>query len=1023
MKTSSILAAAKRGAEPYQQVSAMERAAGYDRARLADALWTGFRGRSFDVLQSHAFWGPMAEAPSSYRAEDVEALLTALAASAARRDWVGALDGWDPAFDAMIDAYPQALERLAQADLPEPVAGGVTLARARRGLIPPEQVPDRLLRRAARAAARGWGVSDPSGVGLERVWPADRFGAAVIAAALEDPSRIVQISEVLRHGATASPLQLLQLVLARGGEAQLIPWLPKILDGAAEVEHEALAAAGRALKRASYEQQALPNAAVLLVLDRLASARGETLDPRFDPMLPEALQRHGDAPELTQRMRALLGRLPEARRASAVLLLDRYPAWPYVDLAPTPGVLAVCAQAIGRLGRATSLELAHTAAFAALGAAGARAILAALERPDPEREQSHLMLELLAEAPLPEAIPALVAATGDGREAVRQAARTALCRFTQAGLEGPVLDALEAALSARRRGSRVGAALTLAALPRSPALTALAERARAASREQEVCSALSTLVDPPVAPALAAWIALAPRKLTPACRGLARALEDWSEGWRGQLDLPPEDLLAGTVLWLEGHLASATSFYRWDRVLGVLDRLKGTPLLAVAPWALGSVLGDCGRERVSESYMAQLGAAFGEAAVAPVLRALSPPPQHRAALYDWLLIQHPETLPEAVLDAFLKALSDPSAAVRRLAVRAVSRAPAALPRLSAMVSTGKVSEAILAALRGSPPGPGPSGAPSDAAREALAAATAPERAEIALPTFGFDRRGQQTLPWGQRSLRLELSWTGEVSLYDETGTVLARMPRARRGEDPAEIQATRARISALRRAVKAAARAQNDRLKEAMITGRGWTPSRFRALFLEHPLQYQSARRLLFRGRAADGRETLYFVTEEGEPTGLDLNSINIEKFELIQIVHPAELEPALREAWTALFAEAALYQPFGQLQRRIATFSPADDPLAALLGRALTQHPQDLVASLRARGWRPVPARPAGRATEARRDFGGGWRAQVRATPAGDAATLDVILTLNGAPMAASAAPPRLYSEVVRDLRVALAG
>ena len=1232
MPNEHILSAAKKGVEPYQQVYAMERAAGYDRAKLGDALWTGFRTGTFDALAAPAFWRPMAETPDSYTADDVVALVRALASatSATRRDWVGAIDGWDPALDTMVDARPDALVALSTEVLPEPVLGGLTLARARRGLIPPEEVPDALLRRVALAAARGWGVMDASVVGLERVWPADRLGAAVISAALEDPSRIVQISEVLKHGAHATPLQLLQLALARTSDNELIAWFPRIVEGAAEVEAEALAAAGRALKKPSYEQRGLPNAAVLLVLDRMAESRGAILDSRFDPLIPEPLQRFGDIDALVLRLRALLARLPLERRAAVIVLIDRYPAWPYVDLAPTPAVVAVCAQAIGRLSRTATLDRHHTAAFAALGADGARALLAALDKPDPEREQSHLMLELLAEAPLAEAIPALVSATGDGKETMRQAARTALSRFTQTDLNQPVLDALEAALSSRKKAARVGAALTLAALPRTPALGILADHALPSCRDEEVAAALRPLALTPVAAGQEAWTALAPRKLTPTCRAFARALEDWSEEWREQLGLPPEDLLAGTVLWLEGHLASAYSFYRWDRVLGVLERLKGTPLLAVAPWALASVLGDCGRERVSEGYTSQYGAAFGEAAVAPVLRALASPPQQRAPLYDWLLSQHPDALPEPVLDVFLKALGDPSAAVRRLAVRGVSRSGAgSLVRLGALLASGnqearlgavaaisaiggpdaaallerskdgvkpgKVREALDAAYRAlqpvAPADPGPQGEdlaaelaalrpsrlpkmldlstlppvrtlegaplPPDAlagllgglvkesaehhdpslsgitarlnaadlgaldealreqgraraaktdekwllyqqaltatearidalaadlddlarggrhalaghiieilrrnaspaairgvdhwarkarsaglraralaARQAMAAQLGvgeDELAEIVLPGYGFDGRGQQSIAWGARTLRLELSWSGEVSVYDETGKVVASLPKPRKDEDAAQIQAARTRVTALKKAVKAASQDQLSRLEDAMITGRGWTPARFRALFLHHPLSYQAARRILFRGRGADGQMTLFFVTEEGEPTGLELNSINIESFMVITIPHPAALSPEHRAAWTALFAEAALDQPFTQLQREVSVYSSDRDPLTALIKASPTRPPEAIAYGLRNRGWDPDHAEDAGMIYGASRRFGGGWHVHVShdghfAAPGaftlGDIGIRDVGFYLNRESQALDAVPARIYSEVTRDLKAVL--
>ncbi|MWA01312.1 DUF4132 domain-containing protein [Actinomadura sp. LD22] len=144
-----------------------------------------------------------------------------------------------------------------------------------------------------------------------------------------------------------------------------------------------------------------------------------------------------------------------------------------------------------------------------------------------------------------------------------------------------------------------------------------------------------------------------------------------------------------------------------------------------------------------------------------------------------------------------------------------------------------------------------------------------------------------------------------------------------------------------------------------MVARRRWTAGEFRRLFVEHPLIWHVARRLVWlaedggEGRADDGAEAVAFrVAEDRTFADAADDEVSLPESARVGIPHPLELGGAV-QAWSALFADYLILQPFPQLGREVHTLTEAERAarrLARFEGAALAP---GAVFALEQRGWR----------------------------------------------------------------------
>jgi hypothetical protein len=165
------------------------------------------------------------------------------------------------------------------------------------------------------------------------------------------------------------------------------------------------------------------------------------------------------------------------------------------------------------------------------------------------------------------------------------------------------------------------------------------------------------------------------------------------------------------------------------------------------------------------------------------------------------------------------------------------------------------------------------------------------------------------------------------------------------------------RFTDLKKDVRTVAVGQVRGMETAMVDRRGWTPAEFCSFFVDHPLVWHVARRLVWvaeeRGGATIGA---FRVAEDRTPAGLEDEPFKVPQDAVIRIAHPLDLEGKVA-VWSQVFAGYGILQPFPQLQRQVHVLSERERAAGRLERFGQITVPVRGVLALVGRGWeRGVP-------------------------------------------------------------------
>ncbi|MFC5752760.1 DUF4132 domain-containing protein [Actinomadura rugatobispora] len=210
---------------------------------------------------------------------------------------------------------------------------------------------------------------------------------------------------------------------------------------------------------------------------------------------------------------------------------------------------------------------------------------------------------------------------------------------------------------------------------------------------------------------------------------------------------------------------------------------------------------------------------------------------------------------------------------------------------------------------------------------AAARGLTPERlADRFVPDFGLDPDGSMTLDYGPRRFTVGFDEALQPFAVDGDGRRRTTLPKPAAGDDPDLAPAAHRRFSSMRKVAREASAEQVRRLEAAMVAGRGWTAGEFRALFVDHPLVWHIARRLVWlAGDAFRVAEDRTFADVRDEPFTLPGTAT-------VRIAHPLDLGDDLA-AWRTLLGDYEILQPFPQLERPTYALS-AEERASARLAR-----------------------------------------------------------------------------------------
>jgi hypothetical protein len=215
-----------------------------------------------------------------------------------------------------------------------------------------------------------------------------------------------------------------------------------------------------------------------------------------------------------------------------------------------------------------------------------------------------------------------------------------------------------------------------------------------------------------------------------------------------------------------------------------------------------------------------------------------------------------------------------------------------------------------------------------------------ELADRVVPRCGLSKQGTMTLELGSRTLTAFVRRDLTAGLRGDDGPV-ARFPARRKADDTGTYEAAREAWTGLRKDLRDLAKTQLRRFEDAMISGRRFRGRSIKAM-RKHPVLRSLVRSVVW----SDKEGTTFRLDETGQP--MDVDDEPIRARNPFTIVHPLAMAPEVRAAWSEVFADYEILQPFAQLSRD--TFGAED--LAAI-----TEVETGRLHGLRRRGWKVARA------------------------------------------------------------------
>jgi hypothetical protein len=225
--------------------------------------------------------------------------------------------------------------------------------------------------------------------------------------------------------------------------------------------------------------------------------------------------------------------------------------------------------------------------------------------------------------------------------------------------------------------------------------------------------------------------------------------------------------------------------------------------------------------------------------------------------------------------------------------------------------------------------------------------TGEQLADRLVPALGLDAGGGMTLDYGPRRFRVGFDEALSPYVTDQDGRPRKALPKPGAKDDPVLAPAAHRAFGELKKNVRAVAGDQIRRLERAMVTGRTWTPAEFDELFVRHPLIWHIARRLVWTCdgvpfRPAEDRT----FADVGDETLTPSSATAV-----IALAHPVKLGESL-DAWTDVFTDYELAQPFPQLQRPVHELTEEERQATRLARFEDVSVPFGKVLGLTRRGW-----------------------------------------------------------------------
>ncbi|MET9657317.1 DUF4132 domain-containing protein [Streptomyces sp. NPDC006510] len=229
-----------------------------------------------------------------------------------------------------------------------------------------------------------------------------------------------------------------------------------------------------------------------------------------------------------------------------------------------------------------------------------------------------------------------------------------------------------------------------------------------------------------------------------------------------------------------------------------------------------------------------------------------------------------------------------------------------------------------------------------------------------VPDFGLDADGSTVVDYGTRSFTVGFDEQLRPYVLDGDGKRRKDLPKPGARDDAELAPEERKRFMALKKDVRTVASDQVRRLEAAMVTGRSWTAQEFLELFVGHPLLWHLVRRLVWLSETDGAARTAFRVAEDRTFADAEDDVFALQDDATVRLAHPLDLGDELT-AWSEVFADYEILQPFPQLGRTVLTLSEEESAGYRLTRFEGLKVPTGKVLGLERRGWERGAPQDAG--------------------------------------------------------------
>ena len=310
--------------------------------------------------------------------------------------------------------------------------------------------------------------------------------------------------------------------------------------------------------------------------------------------------------------------------------------------------------------------------------------------------------------------------------------------------------------------------------------------------------------------------------------------------------------------------------------------------------------------------------------------------------------------------------------------------------------------------------------------------TGEELADRLVPDLDLDEDGTLTLDYGPRQFIVGFDEQLNPVVRDSSGKVLRTLPKPGKADDAEIAGATKKLWSGLKKDAKTVAKTQLLRMELGMTGRRRWDTATFNTFMVQHPLLIHLVRRLVWGVYGEGGVQATFRVAEDRTLSDLEDEVFELASDATVGIPHRLELQDTgALEAWSELFADYEILQPFPQLAREVYTPS-TDEKKGYELNTVLDRQVHfGKVMALKNHGWRSGYPQDAGCIWDYFKPMHEGYEAELTLDPGMIAGDPDwepmqklssVVIRKKGSYGSSDRVPlsqvdPMLLSELIRDL------